>query len=193
MTWAKFGCEFDDEVAHAGLGDAAYRTHSEAIGYVYQIEDMRLRIPKQVVRRFAGSADLEVGIKELVEARFWRDRADPGGEVSGIGIGEQIRRYLEGQGVDVDHALADAGHGRDRQRQRAENMAREAGQVYLELRAARRKLRFEQSGFARGLPGFGITKINEAQQRVGHLDAEFRDLLGNDEDLMAEVARNPVR
>ena len=76
MTWAKFGCEFDDEAAHAGLGDAAYRTHSEAIKYLYGIESLDLRIPKHLVRRFAGSADYELGIKDLVAVDFWRDRGD---------------------------------------------------------------------------------------------------------------------
>ena len=76
MTWAKFGTEFDDEVAHAGLSDAAYRTHSEAIKYLYGIESADLRIPKHQVRRIAGSPDYETGVKELVGAGFWRETAD---------------------------------------------------------------------------------------------------------------------
>jgi hypothetical protein len=76
MTWAKFSTEFGDELARAALGDAAFRTHSEAIGWLYRLESTDLRIPKQLVRRFAGSPDYEVGIKELTAAGFWRDRGD---------------------------------------------------------------------------------------------------------------------
>jgi hypothetical protein len=74
LTWAKYGGEYSDEIAHAGLSDAAYRTHTEAIGYVYRVEDLKLRIPKHVIRRFAGSENYELAIKELGEAGFWRDR-----------------------------------------------------------------------------------------------------------------------
>ena len=76
MTWAKFSTEFGDEMARAGLGDAAFRTHAEAIGWLYRLESTDLRIPKQLVPRFAGSPDWEVGIKELIAAKFWRDRGD---------------------------------------------------------------------------------------------------------------------
>ena len=76
MTWAKYSTEFGDELAHAGLSDSAYRTHSEAIAYLYRLEDTKLRIPKAVVRRFAGSPDYELAIKELLAAGFWRDRGD---------------------------------------------------------------------------------------------------------------------
>jgi hypothetical protein len=76
VTWTKLGDEYSDEVAHAGLSDAAYRTHTEAIGWLYRIEDMRLCIPKSVVRRFAGSPDHELGIKDLAAAGYWRDRGD---------------------------------------------------------------------------------------------------------------------
>ena len=76
MTWSKYGSEYSDEIANACLSDAAYRTHTEAIGWVYRIEDLKLRIPKHLVRRFAGSDDYELAVKELAEAGFWRDRGD---------------------------------------------------------------------------------------------------------------------
>ena len=76
MTWTKLGDEYSDEIANAGLSDAAYRTHTEAAGWLYRIEDIKLRIPKHLVRRFAGSLDYETAIKELADARFWRDRGD---------------------------------------------------------------------------------------------------------------------
>ncbi len=76
MTWAKYGSEYSDEIANAGLSDAAYRTHTEAIGWLYRIEDLKLRIPKHLLRRFAGSDDYETAVKELAEVAFWRDRGD---------------------------------------------------------------------------------------------------------------------
>jgi hypothetical protein len=76
MTWSKYGGEYSDELAHAGVSDAAYRTHTEGIGYVYRLEDLKLRIPKHLIRRFAGSDDYEVAVKELVSIGFWRDRGE---------------------------------------------------------------------------------------------------------------------
>ena len=57
----------------AGLSDAAARTHTEALLWLYEIESRDLRIPRRLVRSFAGSTDHEAGIKELVAAEFWRD------------------------------------------------------------------------------------------------------------------------
>lgn len=76
MTWAKYGAEFWDDCANAGLSDAAARTHAEAIGWLYRIERTDLRIPTQLVRRFAGSPDWETAVKDLVAVRFWRDNGD---------------------------------------------------------------------------------------------------------------------
>jgi len=76
MTWSKYGSEYSDELANAGVSDGAYRTHTEAIGWLYRIEDVKLRIPKHLLRRFAGSPDYEIAVKELAERGFWRDRGD---------------------------------------------------------------------------------------------------------------------
>jgi hypothetical protein len=76
VTYANKGTEFPDDCARAGLSDAAYRTHDEAIVWLYRVEETSLRIPKHLVRRFAGSDDFETAIKELVEIGFWRDRGD---------------------------------------------------------------------------------------------------------------------
>jgi hypothetical protein len=75
MTWAKYGSEYSDEIANAGLTDAAYRTHTEAIGWLYRIEDLKLRIPKHLLRRFAGSADYDTAVKELADVRASAARA----------------------------------------------------------------------------------------------------------------------
>lgn len=76
MTWAKFGVEFFDQLADAGLSDAAVRTHTEALHYLYRLEDMDMRIAKHLVRRFAGSAEWEQATKDLVAAKLWRDDGD---------------------------------------------------------------------------------------------------------------------
>jgi hypothetical protein len=76
MTWAKYGTEFSDECAEAGLSDAAYRTHAEAIEWLYRVEQPTLRIPKGIARRFAGSPHYERAITELVAAGFWEDCGD---------------------------------------------------------------------------------------------------------------------
>lgn len=76
MTWAKYSTEYSDELANAGLSDAAYRTHTEAIGWLYRVEDLKLRIPEHLLRRFAGSPDYETAVKELADAAFWRDRGN---------------------------------------------------------------------------------------------------------------------
>lgn len=76
MTWTKLGAEFWDQLADAGLSDAAVRTHAEAIGWLYGIDRENvadLSIPKSLVRRFAGSSDFERGVQELVSAGFWLD------------------------------------------------------------------------------------------------------------------------
>ena len=76
MTWAKFGVEFRGQMLMADLSDAAARTHTEALLWLYEIESRDLRIPRRLVHSFAGSADYETGIKELVAAGFWRDETD---------------------------------------------------------------------------------------------------------------------
>lgn len=78
MTWTKLGTEFFDQLADLGLSDAAVRTHVEAIAWLYGLDrdDVTdLSIPKHLVARFASSPDYDVGIKELVAAKCWRDAA----------------------------------------------------------------------------------------------------------------------
>jgi hypothetical protein len=72
MTWSKRGQEFSDECAMAGLTDAAYRTHSEAIDWLYRIEELSLLIPKRMLPRFAGSDSVGDAVEQLVGLGFWR-------------------------------------------------------------------------------------------------------------------------
>ena len=76
MTYQKIGQEFWDECAHAGLSDAAVRTHAEALGWLYRVESKDLRVPKHLLHRFAGSTEWETAVKDLVAAGFWRDHGD---------------------------------------------------------------------------------------------------------------------
>lgn len=76
VTWVKLGQEFWDECAGTGLSDAAVRTHGEAIGWVYRIEQTNLVIRKNLVPRFAGSPQWEFGIAELIQVGYWQDRGD---------------------------------------------------------------------------------------------------------------------
>lgn len=71
MTWRKTGTEFDDECANVGLSDAAYRTHLEAIGFIYKIENVECRFAKSALRRFATSERTSEAIKELLDHGFW--------------------------------------------------------------------------------------------------------------------------
>lgn len=76
MTWRKTGSEFDDECANVELSDAAYRTHMEAIGFIYTVEAMPCTFAKSKIRRFASSDETTAAIKELVAHGFWRDLGD---------------------------------------------------------------------------------------------------------------------
>lgn len=73
MTWVKTGTEFPDDAADAGLSDAAYRTHHEALTWLYRVERDDMRVPKHLVRRFAGSSDYGPATEELVATGFWSD------------------------------------------------------------------------------------------------------------------------
>ena len=71
MTWTKFGTEFRDECAEAALSDAAFRTHVEAIMYLFGIESMDMRIQRRLVRKWAGSDHYQAAVDELVARGFW--------------------------------------------------------------------------------------------------------------------------
>ncbi len=95
MTWQKLGIEFWDEVAVAGLSDAAARTHAEAIGWLYRLEKTPdLFVQRTMLRRFAGTDDPEAAVAELVAARFWR--SVPNGWVL-VHHGEVIRQSIAAQ------------------------------------------------------------------------------------------------
>lgn len=94
MTWRKTGSEFDDECALADLSNGAYRTHQEAIGFIYTVEQMSCRFPKRNILRFAASPSLSDDVSELVGAGFWRDH---GAEYEVIHHADVIRQSLAAQ------------------------------------------------------------------------------------------------
>jgi len=73
MTWYKHGTEFPDDCAEAVLSDAAFRTHVEAINYIYRQENFDLTVKKSTMRRWAGSDQAEQATSELVAKGMWTD------------------------------------------------------------------------------------------------------------------------
>lgn len=72
MTWTKTGDEFADDCANVDLSDAAYRTHHEAISWLYRVERIDCRVPTRLVPRFAGSPHVDLAIQELINVGWWR-------------------------------------------------------------------------------------------------------------------------
>ena len=94
MTWTKLGQEYNDELAVLRLSDAAYRTHTEAIGWLYRVEEMSLLIAKHLVRRFASTVDPDAAIAELVTAGCW---GDAGGSWQVVHHAEVVRQSIVAQ------------------------------------------------------------------------------------------------
>ena len=74
MTWCKTGAEFPDDAYNVELSDAGYRTHHEAITYLFKLEQTDCYIRTDEVRRFAGSPHSEMAVQELVNLGWWRVR-----------------------------------------------------------------------------------------------------------------------
>jgi hypothetical protein len=72
VTWTKTGAEFPDDAFNVELSDAAYRTHHEAITYLFKLERTDCYIRTDEVRRFAGSPHADMAVTELVNLGWWR-------------------------------------------------------------------------------------------------------------------------
>lgn len=129
MTWTKTGSEFPDDLANIAISDAAYRTHHEAITWLYVVERTDCLIPKGLVRRFAVSESYEAAIKELVAHGLWTDLGATyevvhQGDVIRSGIVAQRKKlerdkrasanYRKKQNVSAD-VIADADRQTDKQ------------------------------------------------------------------------------
>ena len=119
MTWTKKGAEFTDECARAALSDAAYRTHDEAIAWLYLVEATDCRIPKRLMPRIAVSLDWELAVKELVTLRFWRDRGEFWEVVHHADV---IRQSIAAQ---RNKRSGDAKRQREHRRKKARNVTRD--------------------------------------------------------------------
>lgn len=94
MTWTKLGSEFFPECLHHGLPDSAVRTHAEAIAYLYEVEEMSCRIPKRLVRTFAGSEDYLAAIDVLLALEWW---VEAGADYEVMHHGDVIRQSIAAQ------------------------------------------------------------------------------------------------
>lgn len=94
MTWTKLGVEFFDECAEAGLSDAAVRTHTEALSYLFRVESSDMRVRRNLIPRFAGSTEWQTAVAELIESGFWRNE---GTSVRVLHHGDVFRSSLAAQ------------------------------------------------------------------------------------------------
>jgi hypothetical protein len=99
MTWTKLGDEFSDDMANRGVSSDAYRTHVEAIQWLYRVEQFDCHVPKAMVRRFAASEDHEQAVKELVNRGLWTDGGD---HYVVRHHGEVVRQSLNAQRAKVE-------------------------------------------------------------------------------------------
>lgn len=116
MTWAKYGVEFFDQCADAGLTSDATLTHAEAIAWLYRCDRADVTdvsIPAKAVRKFANCDDPTSAIAELVRVGFWAVAED----------GHVLRHHAE----VVSQSLTSQRIKRDVNR-RSQRKARAAGQ-----------------------------------------------------------------
>lgn len=76
MVWAKLDDAYGDECAV--LSDAAFRTHTEGLGWTMR-RVTEGRITMRDLRRFAETDDPDKAVAELVERRWWEDHSSGDG------------------------------------------------------------------------------------------------------------------
>jgi len=94
VTWVKTGTEFPDDALDVELTDAGYRTHHEAVTWLYKVERTDCYISAAALRRFAGSPHAEMAVQELVNLGWWRVHQQ-GYEV--VHHGDVIRQSIAAQ------------------------------------------------------------------------------------------------
>jgi hypothetical protein len=114
-------------------------------------------------------------------------------EVSGIPLGEQIRRFLEGRGLNVDRELAEAQTAREIREARARERMQRAGHAAIRLRKAKRAAAHEQNGWLQHAPGFTWAKVAEARERVAQLEEALAEACLDDPATIAEARRRAAR
>lgn len=79
MTWTKLGDEFADECARAGLSDAAFRTHVEALVWTMRRETGGF-LDHRDIRKAIETTNAASAIAELLAVNFW-EKVDYGYQV----------------------------------------------------------------------------------------------------------------
>lgn len=78
MTWTKLGNEFFDQLANMDfpdeLDDACQLTHTQAIHYLYSVEEQALTFRKSLLPRFATSPRATEAAEILSSIGAWADR-----------------------------------------------------------------------------------------------------------------------
>jgi hypothetical protein len=107
--WLKNSDDYPEDCARAGLSDAAYRTHHEALCWVMRRENGG-HISKRDVQRFAESDLADEAVEDLVACGFWR----------AVAGGYEVVFHLEHQPEpDVIQARREAAAERQRRHRRA--------------------------------------------------------------------------
>lgn len=78
MTWSKFGNEYFDQLANMDfpddIADACQLTHTQAIHYLYSVEEQALTFKKSMLHRFATSPQADRAADTLVSLGVWSDQ-----------------------------------------------------------------------------------------------------------------------
>ena len=99
-------------------------------------------------------------------------------------------RWLKGEGVDVDRALAAVDRAEEADRHRVRAGADRARSLAISLRKAERALLAESRGFSEGCPGFGRAELAAARERVNLLTEALTAACVDDPQLARRVARS---
>lgn len=99
----RLGPNFSYDAAIAGLSDAAFRTHVEALQWSNE-RLLDLVLPKHHLRRFAETDDLDAAAAELVAVGWWDDRGDAW--YLAYGGAEQSRDRARAEGRRAQNAEA---------------------------------------------------------------------------------------
>jgi hypothetical protein len=110
-------------------------------------------------------------------------------DVSGIGLGEQIARFLASQGVDVAAALADAQYAREHAGQRAQATAGRASDLAGALRRAKRRTELAQEAWRAGWSGSSWHEVCQMREAQADAEAELRECCLNDPALVSAAKR----
>ena len=86
-------------------------------------------------------------------------------------------------------AVRDAGYAAGHRAEAAEARAERAKDYARDLRAAKRKLSFEQEGFVACRPGFSIGRVGEASERVTQLEGLLAECCLDDPEVIGAARR----